>query len=138
MTMAEKRPPRMTGPGHDTFWDWCNKGELRLQHCQQCGHRPWPVVQQCEECGSERLEFEPVSGRGRLVTWCTFHQPYYGELMPAPYDTIVIELEEGPYFLSNPHGFTNEEATDGMEVKVAFLDAEDEHGAYKLPVFEQA
>jgi len=135
--MAEKRPPRITGAGHDSFWEGCNRGELRFQRCQSCGHRPWPVVEACEECGGT-LVFEPVSGKGRLVSWCTFHQPYYGELMPAPYDTIVVALDEGPYFVSNPKGFTNEEARDGMAVKVAFLDCEDEHGAYKLPVFERA
>jgi len=138
MTMAEKRPPRVTGPGHDTFWEHCGNGELHLQRCQDCGHRPWPVVETCEECGSEKLEFGAVSGRGKLASWCSFHQPYYGELMPAPYDTIVVELEEGPYFVSNPHGFSNSEATAGMPVKVAYIDCEDEHGAYSLPVFERA
>ena len=136
--MAERKPPRVMGPGHDTFWDWCGKGELRLQSCQDCGHRPWPVVQACENCGSEKLEFEAVSGKGKLVSWCSFHQPYYGEVMPPPYDTIVVELEEGTYFLSNPKGFANSEASAGMDVKVAFISCEDENGAYSLPVFERA
>jgi len=135
--MAETRPPRVMGAGHDTFWDHCNKGELALQRCKSCGHRPWPVVETCEECGGE-LEFVPVSGKGTLVSWCSFHQPYYGELMPAPYDTIVVALDEGPYFVSNPNGFTNQEAKHGMAVKVAFLDCKDDHGEYKLPVFERA
>ena len=135
--MAEKRPPRVMGAGHDTFWDWCNRGELAIQRCQSCGHRPWPVIETCEECGGQ-LEFEPVSGKGALVSWCSFHQPYYGELMPVPYDTIVVALEEGPYFVANPQGFTISEATDGMAVKVSFLECVDEHGAYRLPVFERA
>ena len=135
--MAEKRPPRIVGAGHDSFWDGCNQGELRIQRCQSCGHRPWPVIEACEECGGA-LEFEAVSGTGRLISWCTFHQSYYGELMPAPYDAIVVALEEGPYFVSNPHGFTNAEASDGMAVRVAFLDCEDDNGRYRLPVFERA
>ncbi|MCX7864635.1 MAG: OB-fold domain-containing protein [Novosphingobium sp.] len=135
--MAEKRPPRVMGGDHDRFWDWCNRGKLAIQRCRDCGHRPWPVIEACEECGGV-LEFEPVSGRGRLVSWCRFHQPYYGDLMPTPYDTIVVALEEGPYFISNPHGFSTAEATDGMPVSLAFIDCEDEHGAYRLPVFEKA
>ena len=59
--MAEKRPPRIVGPGHDTFWDWCSKGELAIQRCGNCGHRPWPVIETCEECGSDKLEFEPIA-----------------------------------------------------------------------------
>ena len=27
--MVEKRPDRTLGGNHDTFWDWCGKGELR-------------------------------------------------------------------------------------------------------------
>jgi uncharacterized OB-fold protein len=122
---------------NETFWEGCNRGELTIQRCQSCGHRPFPVIETCEECGGE-LIFEPVSGKGTLISWCSFHQPYYGELMPAPYDTIVVALEEGPYFVSNPQGFTNAEAEDGMAVKVAFLDCEDDQGPYKLPVFERA
>jgi len=136
--MTQKRPPRVTGPGHDTFWEGCAKGELHIQKCEVCGHRPWPVVAKCEQCGSDRLVFEPVSGRGTLASWCTFERPYYGDLMPVPYDTIVVELEEGPWFISNPSGFANSEAALGMPVKVAFLDCEDQHGQYALPVFEKA
>ncbi len=136
--MAEQRPPRTVGPGHDDFWAWCDRGELRLQRCKDCGHMPWPVVQACENCGSEKLEFVPLSGTGKLVSWCTFERPYYGDMLPVPWDTIVVELDEGPFFLSNPKGFTNAEAQDGMKVRVAFIDCEDMHGAFKLPVFEQA
>ncbi len=61
--MAQQRPPRVTGPGHDTFWEGCAQGELRIQKCGKCGHRPWPVVQSCEQCGSDALAFEAVSGK---------------------------------------------------------------------------
>jgi uncharacterized OB-fold protein len=136
--MAHKRPPRAMGPGNEEFWQGCERGELLIQKCGQCGHRPWPVVQACEQCGSDALAFEAVSGKGRLASWCTFERPYYGELMPVPYDTILVELDEGPWFIANPLGFANVEAELGMAVKVAFLDCEDSHGPFRLPVFEKA
>ena len=137
--MAEKRPPRaLVGAGNKTFWQGCAKGELLIQKCGKCGHRPWPVVQTCEQCGSDALTFEAVSGKGKLASWCTFERPYYGDLMPVPYDTILVELDKGPWFISNPKGFANTEAELGMPVKLAFLDCEDSHGAFKLPVFEKA
>ena len=34
---AEKRPDRTLGLNHDTFWDWCGKGELRLQRIDAGG-----------------------------------------------------------------------------------------------------
>lgn len=138
MNMVEKRPPRAMGPANETFWDGCAKGELLIQKCGKCGHRPWPVVQTCEQCGADALTFEAVSGKGRLASWCSFERPYYGELMPVPYDTILVELDEGPWFISNPSGFANTEAEFGMPVKLAFIDCEDSKGAFKLPVFEKA
>ena len=35
--MAQKRPDRIRGLGHDTFWDWCAQEQLRLQRCGRCG-----------------------------------------------------------------------------------------------------
>ena len=70
------------------------------------------------------------------MSWCTFHQPYYPNL-PLPWDTILVELDEGPFFISNPLDFDNASAVLGMPVQVAFLDCEDEAGPFQLPVFER-
>ena len=135
--MAERRPDRTLGPGHDEFWAWCVKGELRLQRCVSCGGYSWPVVQACEFCGSKELTWERMSGRGKLVSWCTFERDYYAGLLPMPWETILVELEEGPLFLSNPLGFIWNEITIGMPVKVAFIECEDTAGAFSLPVFNK-
>jgi len=136
--MAEKRPDRTVGGHHDAFWDFCAKGELRLQKCGDCGHLVWPAVRKCEACGAEALSWVPLSGRGKLVSWTTFERDYYQGTMPVPYDTILVELEEGPLFVSNPSGFGWRDYTFEMPLKVAFIDAEDSAGAFRLPVFERA
>ena len=137
--MLEKRPPRsLRTPQDRAFWDWCDKGELRLQRCADCGHMVFPPVQPCEACGSENLEWERLSGRAKLVSWCSIERDYYRGALPLPWDTILVELEEGAWFISNPRGFTNAEAVFGMALQAAFLDCEDEHGPYRLPVFERA
>jgi len=135
--MAERRPNRTLGAPHDEFWAYCDSGELRLQRCGDCSHVSWPPVDACEMCGGSGLSWDAMSGRGRLVSWCTFHQRYYEEL-ETPYDTILVELEEGPLFVSNPSGFSNDAAFFDMPVKVAFADCEDDAGAFRLPVFEPA
>ncbi|HZS13259.1 MAG TPA: zinc ribbon domain-containing protein [Candidatus Dormibacteraeota bacterium] len=134
--MAERRPNRALGGPHDTFWAHCANGELRLQRCGACGHVSWPPVNACEECGDTGLTWERMSGRGRVIGWNTFHQRYYKELEP-PYDTLLVELEEGPLFIGNPLGFSNDEVRFEMPVQVAFLDCEDDAGAFRLPVFER-
>lgn len=136
--MAERRPDRVRGPGHDEFWAGCEMGELRLQRCVDCSQVSWPVVKACEYCGSAKLAFERMSGRGKIVSWCTFERDYYKGMLPIPWDTILVELDEGPMFISNPQGFTWKDCELGMPVKLAFLECEDSAGTFRLPVFEKA
>lgn len=136
--MAERRPNRYLGPGHDDFWEWCARGELRLQRCGSCGKLSWPVSEGCEYCGGKTLAWEKMSGRGRVISWATFVQDYYGGTLPVPYDTILVELEEGVLFTSNPLGFGLDDVWSGMAVSLAFIDCEDDAGRFRLPVFARA
>jgi uncharacterized OB-fold protein len=90
-------------------------------------------VERCDRCGGG-VTWERTAGSGSVTSWCTFEQRYYEEL-PVPWDTIVVELDEGPLFVSNPHGFSCAEATPDMRVEVAFIDCEDDFGSFRLPVF---
>ena len=78
-----------------------------------------------------------VSGRGRVVSWCTFGKRYYDEL-PVPWDAILVELEEGPLFVSNPDVSVVTRSRMEMPVAVDFVEAEDEAGVFRLPVFRKA
>jgi uncharacterized OB-fold protein len=136
--MAQTRPNRTLGPGHDDFWTACDQGALRIQRCTSCNNLAWPVVATCEHCGSAELAWETMSGKGKVVSWCSFVQDYYRGMLPVPYDTIMVELAEGPIFMSNPADFTYDEISFEMPVEVTFIDAEDGAGAFKLPVFRKA
>lgn len=133
--MVQTRPDRTLGAGHDEFWAWCANGELRLQCCKSCGGLCWPVGAGCEHCGSTELEWEQMSGLGKVVSWCTFEHDYYQGKMPVPYETILVELAEGPLFISNPADFSRDDITFEMPVKLAFLDCVDSGGEFRLPVF---
>lgn len=135
---AERRPDRTRGSEHDAFWAWCEKGELRLQGCADCQGLCWPPVRSCEHCGGSALAWRRMSGRGKVVSWCTFERDYYDGLLPIPWDTILVELEEGPLLVSNPRGFGWKDIAPDMPVKVAFLACEDAAGPFRLPVFEKA
>jgi uncharacterized OB-fold protein len=137
MMMVQQRPPRTLGPGHDTFWEWCGKDELRLPRCTACGEMAWPVAPACRHCGAADFAWEALSGEATLVSWCGFVQDYYGGMMPVPFETIVVELAGGPLFLSNPHGFVAADAPFGARLRVAFIDCEDRTGRFRLPVFER-
>lgn len=136
--MNQLRPDRTLGPGHDIFWDWCAKGELRLQRCDACGRLAWPVVQRCESCDRDQLTWERLSGRGKVISWCTFEREYYKGVLPVPWDTILVELEEGALFISNPKGFSWPDIVPDMPVRLAFIACHDSSGDFNLPVFEKA
>lgn len=136
--MAQERPDRMLGPGHDTFWQWCERGELRLQRCTACGELSWPAVTACDHCASRSLEWQRMSGRGRIVSWTTFERDYYGGAFPMPWTNILVELEEGPWFLSEPGDFDVDAIAYDMPVEVCFSPCEDGKGAFSLPVFNRA
>ena len=79
------------------FWEWCAAGELRVQTCVSCGRRRMPPRPMCPWCRSREATWEPTSGRGRVWSFVVAHPP----LLPAyaaeaPYNVIVVELEEDP------------------------------------------
>jgi uncharacterized OB-fold protein len=134
--LPEKRPDRTLGPGHDTFWAWCDKEELHLPRCTACTVLMWPIEPACTTCGGTDFAWEALSGRGTIVSWCTFEHDYYQGQLPIPWETVLVELTEGPLFLSNPRGMTRHDMRVGLPVRVAFLPCEDGAGPFKLPVFE--
>jgi uncharacterized protein len=136
-SLPQQRPNRTLGVGHDEFWAWCNKGELRLQRCNQCNQLAWPVVQQCECCTGAQLTWERMSGRGKVISGCTFERDYYAGVLPIPWETILVELEEGPLFLSNPVDFTWQSTEFNMPVQLNFVECEDQAGVFQLPVFSR-
>jgi uncharacterized OB-fold protein len=136
--MVQRRPDRVLGPGHNTFWELCGKGELRLPRCVKCSHIAWPVVATCEHCGSGEFSWALMSGRGKIIARCSFERDYYAGVLPLPWDTILVELAEGPLFISNPKGLSYQDIQPGMPVKVAFIPCEDQAGSFQLPVFERA
>jgi uncharacterized OB-fold protein len=91
--------PNPVGPNAE-FYAWAARGELRLQHCSDCGAWRHPPRHRCAACGSLAATFESVSGRGRIFSWTVTHQ----QLDPAfavPYAVVVVELEEGPRLVGN-------------------------------------
>jgi uncharacterized OB-fold protein len=133
--MPVPRPTRTLRGAHDiAFWAYCQKGELTLQRCVRCKTYAWPPVEVCEACGSDELPWCGMSGRGWLRSFCTFERQYYPECAP-PWTVVLVELEEGPLFISNARAIAEQGLEEGVELSVEFLDCEDGNGVFALPVF---
>ncbi len=125
-------------PTEDTepFWEYCAKGELRMQNCSDCGHVRFPAAVLCPKCLSEEYQWTKLSGRGKVFTYAVFHQVYYpGFADDVPYNTAMIELDEGPRIHTNIIECENDDIYIGMPVTVTFEQIDDE---IFLPKFRPA
>ncbi|PWI16247.1 hypothetical protein DI272_20310 [Streptomyces sp. Act143] len=79
------------------FWQYAAEGELRVQACAGCGEFRFPPRPCCPHCRSFDAEWRPVSGRGRVWSYVVPHPPLLPDYAAlAPYNVIVVELEEAP------------------------------------------
>ncbi|MEE8422449.1 MAG: Zn-ribbon domain-containing OB-fold protein [Dehalococcoidia bacterium] len=93
-------------------------GELRLQHCRQCGQYQYPPESFCYHCPSTDLEWETVDGSGTVYSYIVVHQRYhpaFGDRLP--YNVAVVQLDEGPRMLSNVLGIEPDAVEIGMRVR---------------------
>jgi len=108
------------------FWEACARHELVLQYCASCGavrHPPRPV---CPSCLSWEYEWKPASGRATVWSWVVAHPPVLPAFADkAPYNVIVVELDEGVRMVGNLLDVDAAEIHEGMPVEIAWEDVED-------------
>ncbi len=124
-------------PYAERFWEFTGQQELRLQQCGDCGRFRWPPGPICDGCLSEDYAWAEVSGRGTLLTWVTYRRQYFPQY-PAPHTVLMVELDEGPLFVTQPLDLETDALRDGLTMELDWLDGEDRHGEYGLPVFRPA
>lgn len=114
------------------FWTAANEGRLIVQRCEACGRLQFPAAFRCRACGAEAPVWTEVSGRGVVHTFTVFHRALHPAFAAdVPYNVSVIELDEGPFMVSNVIG--GRQPTIGMRVRVTFESISE---GIKLPKFE--
>lgn len=132
--MSYQKPLPQPNADDKFFWDGCREHKLLFQKCQNCGLVRWPPSIICPNCYSHDTEIMEASGKGRVYTYAVYHQAYHsGFESEVPYVTAVIELEEGPHFLSNIIGCSPDEVECDMPVEVVWEDITRE---FSLPKFK--
>jgi uncharacterized OB-fold protein len=108
------------------FWEATRKHELRLQSCADCGHWWYPPSRICPNCLSRDVEWKLASGLGTVWSRSRFHHLYYKAFeKDLPYNIAMVQLDEGPMFISSVQ-VPWEQLEIGMRVKVVFEDVTDE------------
>lgn len=126
-------PPQPTNASRP-FWDACQEHRLVLQQCGGCEQYIFYPAYVCPHCGDDRLEWQQVSGRGRVHSFSIIHHPadpVFAE--STPYVLALIELEEGPTMMSNIVGENRFDTAIGDAVEVVFENA----GGFTLPRFRR-
>lgn len=126
-----KRPK--PGISDDTrfFWEGCEAGELRIQHCTSCNKLQHPPAPVCTHCQSFELDYKVASGAGELYSFVVMHYP---EVPPFDYPNPIglIQLDEGVRMPAGLVGVNKDELEIGQRVHVEFQTFDDE---LTLPLF---
>jgi uncharacterized OB-fold protein len=118
------------------FWDGCRNHELRFQRCAQCGHVRWPPSILCPLCYSKEVEWIRASGKGTVFSFVVYHKAYHPAFeADLPYVVAIVELEEGPHFLTNIVACDPGVVKCDMPVDVIWEDVSEE---FSLPKFRPA
>jgi hypothetical protein len=84
------------------FWEYTREGELRAQRCTACGTLRHPPRPTCARCGSTAVEWQLLSGRGKVYTYAISHQAVHPALQDlVPLTVLIVELDEGLRLTSN-------------------------------------
>jgi uncharacterized OB-fold protein len=118
--------PQIT-PITQAFWDGARTGKLVMPRCKDCQSWVWCPRPVCGECGSDKLEWTELSGRGKVFAFTVIREvvgrALRGFAPDIPYVTAWIDLDEGPRFCSNIIGCPIEDVKIDMDVEVVFEDA---------------
>jgi uncharacterized OB-fold protein len=119
--LSQIAPNPTTAP----FWDAFQRRELRVQKCGACERFRHPPIPGCPHCGSPRVEWTLLSGRGRIFSYTFVHHPALPSLAESvPYNVIVVELDGAPgaRLISNLLEAEPHEIEIGRAVQVAWED----------------
>lgn len=118
--VTAKPRPRMS-PDNAPFWKGCQRGELMLPYCDDCGRPHLPAGPVCPFCFSDRLDWRRASGRGRISTFVVVHKAWFPAFArDIPYTVAQVELEEGPRLTADIVDAHAAKVAVGQEVEVLF------------------
>jgi len=107
----------------DPFWQAAKRHELVIQRCKKCANFIHHPREQCPFCFSQDLEWQQVSGRGRVYAYTVVYQAQHPAFQEeAPYTFAIVQLDEGPRLVTNIVGCPPDAVQCDMRVVVDFDD----------------
>ncbi len=125
------KPLPKPSPTRRPFWEAARRHELKLQRCTGCRAFIYYPRDRCPHCFSDRLEWERVSGRGKVYSYTVVRRASSRAFADAPYVLAIVELAEGPHMTTNIAAPPERVRVD-MPVEVFFDDVTPEHTLIKF------
>ena len=113
------------------YWDGCNRGELLLQQCGDCGEYQFYPRIVCSHCTSAKLEWARASGAGKIASFTVVRRAI-SKAYQAPYIVALIDLAEGVRMMSTVIDADPDKVSIGDAVSVDFESWSEQ---LSLPVF---
>lgn len=76
------------------FFSHCDRRELRIQRCAECGRFRHPPGPACPDCRSMAAEWAQVPGTGTLYSYTVAHHAVHPALKDVvPYTVALVHLD---------------------------------------------
>jgi uncharacterized OB-fold protein len=123
MISGLERPAPVPNDVTKPFWDACNKRQLVLQNCTACERLHYPPAQKCSKCGSDKMVWKEVQGRGHIDVYFVIRDSRirgFRSAQPVNFAVITLDQDPGINFLSNLPGRAAGDVPDRAPVEVMF------------------
>jgi hypothetical protein len=120
MSTYEKPLPKPTETSRP-FWDAARQHRLQLQHCAGCTAYIYYPRDRCPVCLSDKLDWRPVSGKGKVYSYTIVRRASTRSFADKPYVLAIVELDEGVRMTTNIEA-PPDRVRIGMPVAVYFDD----------------
>ena len=130
MSTYEKPLPKPTSTSQP-FWDAAKEHRLQLQCCGGCQAFIYYPRDRCPHCLSDQLQWQPVSGHGKVYSYTTVRRASTRSFADRPYVLAIVELDEGVRLTTNIEA-PPERIKIGMPVRVFFDDVTPERTLVKF------
>jgi hypothetical protein len=126
--------PRLYSPFDKTMWESIAEGKMKIQRCEECGTYRYPPGACCPNCLSTEMQWEEISGTGKVLSWITYHKQYL-PAYPAPTTVVAAMLDEGEILITNIDQTETKDLAVDRPIRVIYGDHPD---GYRIPRFTLA
>ena len=115
----------VVSPDTEFFWAGTTVGELRIQHCADCGTLRHPPGPRCPSCGNMTPGYIAAAGTGEVYSYVVHHHPPVpGKKLPIV--IALVELPEGVRMVGELLGVEPDQVRIGLPVRAEFVRIDDD------------